>query len=86
MTLAWRAPLIPIPRPAVELKPREADVLWGLHHGWSNEEIADRLFLSVWTVKSHLKTLYRALGARDRAHAVSLTVPGRVAVTVKESW
>jgi LuxR family maltose regulon positive regulatory protein len=36
------------------------------------QEIASRLYLSRWTVKSHASSIYRKLGARNRAHAVTL--------------
>jgi hypothetical protein len=35
-------------------------------------------------VKSRLKKLYAALGARDRAHAVALATTGQVIVHVQE--
>ncbi|ATY12996.1 LuxR family transcriptional regulator [Amycolatopsis sp. AA4] len=38
--------------------------------GMTNAEIGDRLGKSENTVKSSLKGLFRAIGARDRAHAV----------------
>ena len=38
--------------------------------GATNREIAERLFLSPHTVKEHTSSLYRKLGARNRAEAV----------------
>jgi two-component system response regulator DesR len=38
--------------------------------GATNREIAQRLFLSPHTVKEHTSSLYRKLGARNRAEAV----------------
>ena len=37
---------------------RERDVLEAIANGWSNQEIADRLFISVQTVKTHAHHLY----------------------------
>lgn len=36
--------------------------------GYSNDAMAKHLFISEDTVKTHLRRLYRATGARDRAH------------------
>ncbi|GAA3383089.1 response regulator transcription factor [Cryptosporangium minutisporangium] len=57
-------------RPRVALTQREHDVLDLVVQGHSNEEIAELLFLAESTIKSHLQSLYRKLGARDRAHVV----------------
>ncbi len=53
---------------------REQEVLRELAHGLGNQAIADRLFLSQATVKSHLRKVYRKLGVRTRAEAVALYV------------
>ena len=42
--------------------------------GMSNAQIAHELFLVEDTIKTHARTLYRKLGARDRAHAVAIGV------------
>jgi DNA-binding CsgD family transcriptional regulator len=42
--------------------------------GLPNGEIAERLFISTETVKSHVKTLLEKLHARTRAHAVALAL------------
>lgn len=52
------------------LTEREDQVLSGLMEGKSNKEIARDLNLQEVTVKLHLKSLYRKLGARNRTHAV----------------
>ena len=45
---------------------REAEVLAALGERLTNAEIAERLFISVRTVESHVSTLLRKLGATDR--------------------
>jgi LuxR family transcriptional regulator, maltose regulon positive regulatory protein len=53
-----------------ELSERELAVLRLAAQGLSQREIADQLFISYNTVKSHLKTTYRKLGATSREDAV----------------
>ena len=52
------------------LSEREQDVARALATGASNEEIAKRLFLSVNTVKTHVKAVLARLGVPDRVHVV----------------
>ena len=49
---------------------REAEVLTLLASGLSNAEIAQRLYLSHATVKTHINRIFAKTGARDRAQAV----------------
>jgi LuxR family transcriptional regulator, maltose regulon positive regulatory protein len=52
------------------LTDRETAVLQYLPTLMSNAEIADGLHLSINTVKSHLKAVYRKLGVEGRRDAV----------------
>lgn len=56
----------------VRLTPRETDVLVGISEGKSNKEIARDLDIQEVTVKLHLKTMSRKLGAKNRTHAAML--------------
>ena len=62
----------PAPRLGDDLSDREREVLALLAQGLSNKAIAERLFLSVATVKYHVRLLLSKLGARSRAEAVAL--------------
>ena len=53
-----------------ELTPRERDVLRLLGRGASNTEIAETLFVSEATVKSHIGHIFTKLDLRDRAAAI----------------
>ncbi|HEX2702431.1 MAG TPA: response regulator transcription factor [Solirubrobacteraceae bacterium] len=55
---------------AVPLTPREREVLDLIAAGSTNREIAAALHLSPHTIKEHTSSLYRKLGARNRAEAV----------------
>lgn len=54
---------------AKKLTSRELQMLKGLTEGKSNKEIARDLDLTEPTVKLHMKTLYRKLGAANRTQA-----------------
>ncbi len=56
--------------PRDQLTPREIRLLHFLPSHLSYAEIGERLFISVNTVKTNLKALYRKLGASTRAEAV----------------
>ena len=53
------------------LTPRELEVLAALAEGMTNKAIARRLDISLHTVKFHVESLFRKLGARTRTEAVA---------------
>lgn len=53
-----------------ELTDREREVLIEIAYGLSNQEIADRLFISLPTVKTHVAHILSKINARDRVQAV----------------
>ena len=58
--------------PLVEsLSERELEVLTLLASGRPNREVARDLFVSVGTVKTHTNNIYRKLGVRNRAEALT---------------
>lgn len=56
----------------ISLTAREQEVLQLLAEGLSNKEIARELGVQEVTVKLHVRTLSRKLGARNRTHAVMI--------------
>jgi len=54
----------------LELSSRENEVLQNLALGYSNQEIADKLFLSINTVKSHTNSIYSKLNVKRRTQAI----------------
>lgn len=66
----------------IRLSAREEETLVLLSKGYSNKEIADRLSVSIETVRSHLRHAYEKLHVRSRAEAVgrymASRMPGRV--------
>jgi LuxR family maltose regulon positive regulatory protein len=63
---------IPIPQALVEpLSERELEVLRFMEKGMSNAEIAQRLVITIGTVKSHVHNIIEKLGVANRAQAVA---------------
>lgn len=54
----------------VSLSERELEVLSKIAQGLSNQEIADQLFISLHTVKTHARKINVKLGARSRTQAI----------------
>lgn len=69
MTAAETAPVNAL---AEKLSPRELQVLKGLTEGKANKEIARDLQIQEPTVKLHVKTLYRKIGAANRTQAAMI--------------
>jgi DNA-binding NarL/FixJ family response regulator len=59
-------------RPAVRLTGREWDVLELMREGASTRDIADRLFVSPTTVRSHISSILAKLGVSDRQAAIDM--------------
>jgi two-component system NarL family response regulator len=56
---------------ALDLTPRQMEVLRLIARGLGNERIADRLRLSPHTIKNHVHNILERLDAKDRAEAVA---------------
>jgi DNA-binding NarL/FixJ family response regulator len=60
----------PAPEPPDGLTHREVEILGLMAAGLTNPEIAERLFLSNHTVKTHINRIFAKTGSRDRVAAV----------------
>jgi LuxR family maltose regulon positive regulatory protein len=68
---AYRPPVSPA-QPLIEpLSPRELEVLHLMAQGRSNQEICERLFLALSTVKGHNRTIFGKLQVQRRTEAVA---------------
>lgn len=56
------------------LTSHEREILRMVAAGATNRQVAQHLFISVDTVKSHLEAIYRTLEVSDRAHAVAVAM------------
>lgn len=56
---------------AAPLSPREIEITRGVAEGLRNREIAERLFISEGTVKTHLRTIFEKTGVESRLALVN---------------
>lgn len=56
---------------AVELTERQMSILVMVSKGYTREQMAAELFISVSTVKSHKEHVLKALGAKTQAEAIA---------------
>ena len=56
----------------LEITEREYEVLQAVSEGLSNKEIADKLFLSESTIKTHVSSLLLKLNAKRRTKAIQI--------------
>jgi DNA-binding NarL/FixJ family response regulator len=69
-------------RPGLEeLTEREREVLLLVAQGLSNPELAQRLFVSVPTAKTHVSRILAKLGARDRTQLVVIAYESGLVTT-----
>ncbi len=75
----FRSPDLTDLRSRFNLSPREIEVVSQLVKGLKNHEIAQKLFISLFTVENHLRSIFRKMKVRNRAEVINavLTGPGR---------
>lgn len=67
---------VPVPTGQHELTPRQREVAGLVADGLSNAEIAERLYLSIRTVESHLDHIYTRLGINSRVALAAYVLRG----------
>ncbi len=55
-----------------EISPRESDIITEICNGLSNQEISDKLFISLQTVKDHTHRIYIKTNVRSRVQLITL--------------
>jgi len=55
-----------------EVSPRETDIIREICNGLSNQEISDRLFISLQTVKDHSHRIYMKTNVKSRVQLINL--------------
>ena len=63
-------PVSDLPR-ALELSAREREILVSLSRGSTNHDIAEALAISLFTVKNHVKRIFRKIGVSNRTQAAA---------------
>jgi DNA-binding NarL/FixJ family response regulator len=58
----------------LHLTKREKEILKAMTVGLSNQEIADKLFISESTVKTHINRIFKKLGVKNRAKAILMAL------------
>lgn len=69
MTISTRPHAVPS-TPEVALTHREREIVSLIARGYSNQEIAAELYLSINSVKTYIRSAYRRIGVERRTQAV----------------
>jgi two-component system, NarL family, response regulator DegU len=64
----------------VPLTQRELEILGSIVSGYTDHKIAESLFISQHTVRTHIKSLYRKLGVSSKSQAVAKAIHNHIIV------
>lgn len=78
-TLVAKQPPDPVLKPAIELTPREVEVLHLVAQGLTNTQVAEELVISPLTVSAHLRAIYRKLQVTSRGAAIRVALEQQLA-------
>ena len=67
----------------VELRARDIEILKLIAQGCSNKEIAENLYVSIHTVKSHIEKILDLLKAKNRSNLVFIAINRKIIGTEK---
>lgn len=67
-----------MPKFNTQLSKRELEVMRLIYDGYSNDEVAERLYLSPFTVKNHVKSVYAKLGIHEKSEFVQYANKNKV--------
>lgn len=68
-----------------ELTGREREVLWLLAQGLNNQQVAERMGISLKTARNHVSNILGRLQVADRTEAVARAVPAGLSGDKKDS-
>jgi DNA-binding CsgD family transcriptional regulator len=80
-----RCLLLRVPEASVPLSPRELEIARMVARGYPNKTIASILYISSWTVASHLRRVFSKLGVSTRAAMVARLLEDGQMVDLGES-
>ena len=65
-------------KPQSPLSEKEKEVVQGLVDGLSYKQIADRLYLSIGTIYTHIRNIYRKLHVNSKAEVIAKSLRGEI--------
>ncbi len=68
----------PTPHPAFDLTEREREVLQLVVNGYSNQQIAEKLVISLATVKAHISSILSKLQVSSRSEAIAYALKNKL--------
>ena len=60
------------------LTPRQRQIVQGITDGLSYQEVADKLFISLDTVRAHIKNIYKLLNIKSKAELIRKSLKGEI--------